>query len=102
MSTGLTRADSGYRDRPVVAALAILHSIELVAIVSVAMLVAKLGRAGLGRGAGLLALLLVAAAALVGWQAIRLLRGQRVLSVAGLAMQSAVLIASTVSRPSAL
>ena len=94
MSTGLTRADSGYRDRPVVAALAILHSIELVAIFGVAMLVAKLGRAGLGRGAGLLALLLVAAAALVGWQAIRLLRGQRALSVAGLAMQSAVLIAS--------
>jgi hypothetical protein len=58
MSTGLTRADSGYRDRPVVAALAILHSIELVAIFGAAMLVAKLGRAGLGRGAGLLALLL--------------------------------------------
>src|SRR5271163_191573 len=78
MSTRLTRADSGYRDRPVVAALAILYSIELVAIVDAAMLVGKL----------------VAAAALVGWQAIPLLRGQRVLSVAGLAMQSAILIAS--------
>jgi sterol desaturase/sphingolipid hydroxylase (fatty acid hydroxylase superfamily) len=56
------------------------------------MIVASLGRALLGRGAGLLALSLIAAAALVSWQAIRLLVGNRKLTVPGLAIQSAILI----------
>lgn len=74
------------------AALTILYTIELVGILCTAMVVASLGRTHLGRGARLLALSLVAAAALVGWRAIRLLAGQRRLSVTELAVQSAILI----------
>jgi sterol desaturase/sphingolipid hydroxylase (fatty acid hydroxylase superfamily) len=72
--------------------LIVLYSIELIGLVCAAMLVANLGRAYLGRGAGLLALSLTAAAALAGWHAIRLLLGQRKLTVPGLAVQSGVLI----------
>ena len=92
MGTPVTSTGSGHRSRPVVAALTILYTIELVGILCTAMVVASLGRTHLGRGARLLALSLVAAAALVGWRAIRLLAGQRRLSVTELAVQSAILI----------
>jgi sterol desaturase/sphingolipid hydroxylase (fatty acid hydroxylase superfamily) len=107
MGTAETGAGSGHRSGPsagAVAALAILHTIELIGILCAAMVVASLGRAHLGRGAGLLALALIAAAALVGWQAIRLLLGRRRLSVPGLAVQSALLIgaiALATQRPTA-
>jgi sterol desaturase/sphingolipid hydroxylase (fatty acid hydroxylase superfamily) len=104
MGTTGTRAGSGHRSLPVVAALTILYSIELIGILCAATVVASLGPAHLGRGAGLLALALIAAAALVGWHAMRLLVGQPRLTVTGLAVQSALLsgaIALATQRPSA-
>jgi sterol desaturase/sphingolipid hydroxylase (fatty acid hydroxylase superfamily) len=94
MGTTVTRAGSGNRSGPVVGVLTILYSVELVGILCAAMVVASIGRAHPGRGAGLLTLALIATAALVGWHAIRLLLGQRSLSVTGLAVQSALLIAA--------
>ena len=70
MRASATGTGFGYQTGPVVAALAALYSIELVALLSAAMFVASLGRAPLGRSAGLLTLSLVAAATLVGWGAI--------------------------------
>ncbi len=90
----MSRTDPGYRSGAVVAALIVLCSIECVALLGAAMSVASLGRAHLGRGAGLLALSLLAAAALVGWQAILPLLGRWKLSVTGLVVQSAILIAA--------
>ena len=82
----------GYRSGPVVAVLALLYSVELVALLWAAVAVGSLGPAHLGRGARLLALSLLAAAALVGWHAVRLLLGDSKLSVPGLGIQSAILI----------
>jgi sterol desaturase/sphingolipid hydroxylase (fatty acid hydroxylase superfamily) len=82
----------GYRSGPVVAVLALLYSVELAGLLCAAVVVGSLGPAHLGRGARLLALSLLAAAALVGWHAIRLLLGESKLSVPGLAIQSAILI----------
>jgi sterol desaturase/sphingolipid hydroxylase (fatty acid hydroxylase superfamily) len=94
MGATVTRAGSEYRSGPVVLALTILYSVELIGILCAAMVVASIGRAHLGRGAGPLTLALIAAAALVGWHGIRLLLGLRRLSVTGLAVQSALLIAA--------
>lgn len=91
----MAKPGSDYRGGPIVATLAILYSTELVALVASALVVAGRGRAQLGRGAGMLTVLLIAAAALVGWHAIRLLLGHRTLTVPGLAVQSAILIAAT-------
>ncbi len=82
----------GYRSGPVAAVLALLYSVELVALLWAAVAVGSLGPAHLGRGARLLALSLLAAAALVGWHAVRLLLGDSKLSVPGLGIQSAILI----------
>jgi sterol desaturase/sphingolipid hydroxylase (fatty acid hydroxylase superfamily) len=82
----------GYRTGPVVAVLTLLYSVEVVGLLCAAVVVGSLGPAHLGRGARLLALSLLAAAALVGWHAIRLLLGDRKLSVPGLGIQSAILI----------
>jgi sterol desaturase/sphingolipid hydroxylase (fatty acid hydroxylase superfamily) len=104
MGTSVTRAGSGHRSWPIVAALTLLYAIELIGILCAATIVASLGRAHLGHGAGLLALCLVAVAALVGWHAIHLLLGQRRLSVPGLAVQSAILISAiavATQRPTA-
>jgi sterol desaturase/sphingolipid hydroxylase (fatty acid hydroxylase superfamily) len=81
-----------YRRGPVVAILTSLYSVEVVGLLCAAVVVGSLGPAHLGRGARLLALSLLAAAALVGWHAIRLLLGDSKLSVPGLAIQSAILI----------
>ncbi len=74
--------------------LIVLYSLELFGILWTATIIARLGRPHLGRGAGLLVLSLLAAAGLVSWQAVRLLRGRRTLGVSGLAMQSVLLIAA--------
>ncbi|MGB9304886.1 MAG: hypothetical protein WCB92_14775, partial [Mycobacterium sp.] len=74
--------------------LIVLYSVELLGILWAAAIVASLGRSQLGRGAGLLWLSLLAAAGLVGWHAVRLLRGRRTLGVSGLAIQSVLLIAA--------
>ena len=78
--------------RPVVAAMVLLHGIELVVLLGAAGVSARLARAHPGHGAGLPTLLVLAAAVIVGWQACRLLRGRRSLNVAGLAVQAAILM----------
>jgi len=90
----VTRTGSGVRRGPVVAVLALLYSVEVVGLLCAAVAIGSLGPAHLGRGARLLALSLLAAAALVGWHAIRLLLGDTKLSVPGLGIQSAILIAA--------
>ena len=78
--------------RPVVAAMVLLHGIELVVLLGAAGVTARLARAHPGHGAGLPTLLVLAAAVIVGWQACRLLRGRRSLNVAGLVVQAAILM----------
>ena len=78
--------------RPVVAAMVLLHGIELIVLLGAAGVTARLARAHPGHGAGLPTLLVLAAAVIVGWQACRLLRGRRSLNVAGLAVQAAILM----------
>ncbi|VAZ83137.1 sterol desaturase family protein [Mycobacterium persicum] len=92
MNAALTRTEPEYRDGPVVAALGMLYSAELIGLVGAAAFVAKFGHEHLDRGTTVLAVVLVAAAAVAGWHAIRLLQGARVLTVTGLALQSAILI----------
>ncbi len=107
MGTTVTGTGSGYRSGPAagaVAALTVLYALELIGILCAATVVASFGRAHPGRGAGLLTLSLLGAAALVGWHAIRLVAGRRSLSVPGLAVQSALLIgaiALATQRPAA-
>jgi sterol desaturase/sphingolipid hydroxylase (fatty acid hydroxylase superfamily) len=82
-------------DRPVlVAALVILHLIELLVLLKAAGLAARYARAHPGHGAGLPVLLIFLAVLLVGWQACRLLRGRRSLNVSGLLVQAGILVAS--------
>jgi sterol desaturase/sphingolipid hydroxylase (fatty acid hydroxylase superfamily) len=76
------------------AGLVVLHGIELLALLKAAGVTARLARAHPGHGAGLPALLVLVALGMVGWQACRLLRGRRSLNVSGLAVQSAILMAS--------
>jgi sterol desaturase/sphingolipid hydroxylase (fatty acid hydroxylase superfamily) len=78
--------------RRVVAALLMLHALEMAALLGAAVLAAGLARAQPGRGMGLAALLLLLAIVPVGWQGYRLLVGRRSLNVAGLAVQSGVVI----------
>ncbi|WP_082951658.1 sterol desaturase family protein [Mycobacterium sp. 852002-51057_SCH5723018] len=95
MGTTASRTVSDDGSRPAagtVVALTVLYSIELIGILWAAMVVASLGRPHLGRGAGLLAVALLVAAALAGRDAMRLLRGQHRLGVTGLAVQSALVI----------
>ncbi|KZS72123.1 hypothetical protein A4G29_22025 [Mycobacterium kansasii] len=98
MNTALTRAEPEYRDGPVVAALGIFYSAELIGLVGAAAFVAKGGHERLDRGTTALAVILVAAAAVAGWHAIRLMQGARVLKVTGLALQSAILITAIAGR----
>jgi sterol desaturase/sphingolipid hydroxylase (fatty acid hydroxylase superfamily) len=85
--------DSG-RGRRAVALLLALHGIELIGLVTAAGVTTRLARAHPGHGAGLPTMMVLAAMALVGWQAYRLLRGRRSLNVSGLAVQSAILMAA--------
>jgi sterol desaturase/sphingolipid hydroxylase (fatty acid hydroxylase superfamily) len=104
MGATVAATGPGHRGTPLIAALTVLYAIELIGILCAATIVAGLGRAHLGPGAGLLALALLGAAALVGWHAIRLLGGSRRLSGPGLAVQSALLIgaiALATQRPGA-
>lgn len=92
MNTALTKAESEYRDGPVVTALGILYSAELIGLAGGAAFVGTRGQERLDRGTTVLAVVLLAAAAMAGWHAIRLLQGARVLKVTGMALQSAILI----------
>jgi sterol desaturase/sphingolipid hydroxylase (fatty acid hydroxylase superfamily) len=104
MGTSVTGTGSGERSGPVLAALTALYSIELIGILCAATVVAGFGREHPGRGAGLLTVALLGAAALVGRHAMRLLQGRRTLGVPGLAVQSFLLIgaiALATQRPAA-
>jgi sterol desaturase/sphingolipid hydroxylase (fatty acid hydroxylase superfamily) len=85
-----SRADRSF----LVAALVILHLVELLVLLKAAGLAARYARAHPGHGAGLPVLLILGAVLLVGWQACRLLRGRRSLNVSGLAVQAGILMAS--------
>ncbi|MGA8330916.1 MAG: sterol desaturase family protein [Mycobacterium sp.] len=74
------------------ALLLVLHGIELIGLVIAAAVTARLARSHPGHGAGLPTLVVLSAIALVGWQGYRLLRGRRSLNVAGLVVQSAILM----------
>jgi hypothetical protein len=80
---------SGHR---LVAALVALHAAELIGLLVAAAMSADLARSNPGRGMGLAALLLLLAMVPVGWQGYRLLAGRRSLNVAGLAVQSGVVM----------
>ncbi len=81
-------------ERRVVAALVMLHAVEMVGLLGAVAVTAGLARANPGRGMGLAALLLLLAAVPVGWQGYRPLAGRRSLDVAGLAVQSGVVMAA--------
>src|ERR1700757_5546298 len=78
--------------RHVLAALVMLHAVEMVGIFGAAVGAAGLARANPGRGMGLAALSLLLAAVTVGWQGYRVLAGRRSLNVAGLAVQSGIVM----------
>jgi sterol desaturase/sphingolipid hydroxylase (fatty acid hydroxylase superfamily) len=80
------RGDSGHRNGTVEAVLVLLYVVEVVGLLGAAAIIAG--------GAGLLALSMAAAAALVIRHAIRLSRGERKLSMPALGVQSAILIGS--------
>jgi sterol desaturase/sphingolipid hydroxylase (fatty acid hydroxylase superfamily) len=80
------------RGRRVVAVLLMLHVVEMAALLGAAVVAAGLARAQPGHGMGLAALLLLLAIVPIGWQGYRLLVGHRSLDVAGLAVQSGLIV----------
>ncbi|VBA52408.1 hypothetical protein LAUMK142_03548 [Mycobacterium pseudokansasii] len=71
-----------------------LHGVELVMLLQAAGMVGRLVRAQPGHGAGLAMVPVLMAVLMVGWQAVPLLRGQRSLNPAGLAVQSGIVMTS--------
>jgi sterol desaturase/sphingolipid hydroxylase (fatty acid hydroxylase superfamily) len=78
--------------RRVVAVIVLLHAAEVAALLTAVTVTGTLARSHPGRGMGLAMLLLLVATLLVGWQGYRLLAGRRSLNVAGLAVQSAIVM----------
>jgi sterol desaturase/sphingolipid hydroxylase (fatty acid hydroxylase superfamily) len=78
--------------RRVVTALVSLHAVEIVGLLVAAVVTAGLARSQPGRGMGLATLLLLLAIVPVGRQGYRLLVGHRSLNVAGLAVQSGLVV----------
>ncbi|MDP7737919.1 sterol desaturase family protein [Mycobacterium paragordonae] len=78
--------------RLLTAGMLVLHGAELIVLIFAARVTAGL-YAQSGLGGRLPTLLVVAAVLLVGWQTFGLVRGQKSLTVAGLAVQAAMLIA---------
>ncbi len=72
--------------------MVLLHAAEMAALVIAATVTAGLAHSHPGRGMGLAMALLTVAAVLVGWQGYRLLAGRRSLNVAGLAVQSGIVM----------
>ncbi len=83
---------NGMRGRRVVAAMVLLHAAEMAALLTAVTVTGGLARSHPGRGMGLAMLLLFVATLLVGWQGYRLLAGRRSLKVAGLAVQSGIVM----------
>lgn len=78
--------------RRVVTALVSLHAVEMAGLLVAAVVTAGLARSQPGRGMGLATLLLLLAIVPVGRQGYRLLVGHRSLNVAGLAVQSGLIV----------
>jgi sterol desaturase/sphingolipid hydroxylase (fatty acid hydroxylase superfamily) len=78
--------------RRVVAALVVLHAVEMAGLLGAVAVTARLAHSHPGRGMGLATLLLLVTMLPVGWQGYRLLAGRRSLNVAGLAVQSAIVM----------
>ena len=83
---------NGMRGRRAVAVMVLLHAAEVAALLTAATVTGHLARSHPGGGMGLAMLSLLAAAVLVGWQGYRLLAGSRSLNVAGLAVQSGIVM----------
>jgi sterol desaturase/sphingolipid hydroxylase (fatty acid hydroxylase superfamily) len=83
---------NGMHGRRVVAAMVLLHAAEVAALLTAVTVTGGLARSHPGRGMGLAMLLLLVATLLVGWQGYRLLAGRRSLNVAGLALQSGIVM----------
>jgi hypothetical protein len=83
---------NGMHGRRVVAAMVLLHAAETAALLTAVTVTGDLARSRPGRGMGLAMLLLLVATVLVGWQGYRLLAGRRSLNVAGLAVQSGIVM----------
>jgi sterol desaturase/sphingolipid hydroxylase (fatty acid hydroxylase superfamily) len=82
----------GRSGRRVVATLVALHAVEMAGLLAAAAVMVGLARSHPGRGMGLAALLLLAATVAVVCQGYRLLAGGRSLNVAGLAVQSGMIM----------
>jgi sterol desaturase/sphingolipid hydroxylase (fatty acid hydroxylase superfamily) len=78
--------------RRVVAALVVLHAVEMAGLLGAVVVTARLAHSHPGRGMGLATLLLLVTMLPVGWQGYRLLAGRRSLNVAGLAVQSGIVM----------
>ena len=78
--------------RRAVTALVSLHAVEMAGLLVAAVVTAGLARSQPGRGMGLATLLLLLAIVPVGRQGYRLLVGHRSLNVAGLAVQSGLVV----------
>ncbi|MDT5275110.1 MAG: hypothetical protein QOG95_2042, partial [Mycobacterium sp.] len=72
----------------------VLHAGEIIALCSATVMTAALVRSHSGHGAGAATLFLLVTTSLVGWQGWRLIAGRRSLNVAGLAVQSGILMVS--------
>jgi sterol desaturase/sphingolipid hydroxylase (fatty acid hydroxylase superfamily) len=83
---------NGMHGRRVVAAMVLLHAAEMAALLTAVTMTGGLARSHPGRGMGLAMLLLLVATVLVGWQGYRLLAGRRSLNVAGLVVQSGIVM----------
>ena len=83
---------NGMHGRRVVAAMVLLHAAEVAVLLTAVTVTGGLARSHSGRGMGLAVLLLLVATVLVGWQGYRLLAGRRSLNVAGLAVQSGIVM----------
>src|ERR1700743_3052586 len=78
--------------RRVVAVMVLLHAVEVAALLTAVIVTGGFARSHHGRGMGLAMLLLIAVTLLVGWQGYRLVAGRRSLNVAGLAVQSTIVM----------
>ena len=84
--------DVMHSERRVAAALLALHAVELAGLLGAAVVTAGLARSQPGRGMGLAALLLLLVMVTVARQGYRLFTGRRSLNVAGLAVQSGIVM----------
>jgi sterol desaturase/sphingolipid hydroxylase (fatty acid hydroxylase superfamily) len=83
---------NGMHGRRVLAAMVLLHAVEVTALLTAVAVTGGLARSHPHRGMGLAMLVLLLASLLVGWQGYRLLAGRRSLNVAGLAVQSGIVM----------